>query len=208
MKILSDSEKNEHWNVVLQEGAKGTIVGLGLSFGLVSLVKKKRPAAWTHFSTSMKAAMWAMPTVSAAAFFADQGSFRYDEQKYRSEYFQKLEDSQLARWEKMTTTEKIATKLNENKYKIIIGAWAGSLYGSWRIVDRDPYMSTAQKVVQARVYAQGITVVLLLSTLLLSMYESELKKKQPPPVPEWKKYLDEQAEKKAHQQQQQAANDN
>ena len=199
MKILSDEEKNEHWNVVLQEGAKGTLVGLGLSFGLVTLIKKKNPAAYSHFNASMKAALWAMPTISSAAFFADQGSVRYDEQKYRSDYYLKLEEEHESKWGKMTTGEKIATSLNQHKYKIIIGAWAGSLYGSWRIVDRDPYMSTAQKVVQARVYAQGITVVLLLSTIILSMYEADLKKKQPPPVPEWKRYLDEQAELQAHE---------
>lgn len=199
MKILTEDEKNDHWQHVLVAGAQGTVVGLGLSYGLVRLVKTKRPAAWSHFNASMKAAMWAMPTVSSAAFFADQGSVRYDEQKYRSHYLDKVVQGALARWEKLTTTEKIASKLNDHKYKIIITAWAASLYGSWRIVDKDPYMSTAQKVVQARVYAQGITVVLLLSTLLLSMYESELKKKQPPPVPEWKRYLEEQAEKKAHQ---------
>ena len=185
MKILSDEEKNEHWNVVLQEGAKGTLVGLGLSFGLVTLIKKKNPAAYSHFNASMKAALWAMPTISSAAFFADQGSVRYDEQKYRSDYYLKLEEEQESKWGKMTTGEKIATSLNQHKYKIIIGAWAGSLYGSWRIVDR--------------VYAQGITVVLLLSTIILSMYEADLKKKQPPPVPEWKRYLDEQAELQAHE---------
>lgn len=201
MKILSDEEKNEHWNVVLQEGAKGTLVGLGLSFGLVSLIRKRRPAAYSHFSPSMKAALWAMPTVSAAAFFADQGSVKYDEQKYRSDYFLKLEQEEETKFGQLSTGEKIATKLNQNKYKIIIGAWAGSLYGSWRLVDRDPYMSTAQKVVQARVYAQGITVVLLLSTIILSMYEADLKKKQPPPVPEWKRYLDEQAELQAREKQ-------
>lgn len=53
-------------------------------------------------------------------------------------------------------------------------------------------MTLAQKAVQARVYAQAITVVLLLGTLLLSMHERELAAKEPAPVPEWKRYLAEQ----------------
>jgi len=52
-------------------------------------------------------------------------------------------------------------------------------------------MTTAQKLVQARVYAQALTVALLLGTLFLSMREAELKKSEPEPIPEWKKYLEE-----------------
>ncbi|GEQ66430.1 hypothetical protein JCM33374_g93 [Metschnikowia sp. JCM 33374] len=192
MKILDDEEKQSHWETVLVEGAKGTIIGAGLAALLVGGIKRRYPLPYRNFSTSIKAAMWAMPTVSMAAFFADEGSVKFDEQIYRSEYLNKLEKERLDRWNSLSLGDKIFTKVNDNKYKIVVGAWAASLWGSWEIVNKDKYMTTAQKAVQARVYAQAITVLLLLGTLLLSMHERKLEETLPAPVPEWKRYLDEQ----------------
>lgn len=196
MKILNEEEKDDHWNTVLIEGAKGCVIGLGVAAGLVTLVKKKRPQQWQQMNTSIRAAMWAIPTVAVAAFAADDGSWKYDEQKNRSEYYKQLEQQNADRWNKLSTSDKAFTVVNDNKYKLIIGAWAASMYGLWHFVNKDKYMTVAQKAVQARVYAQAITVVLLLSTLLLNMHERELKQDEPAPVPEWKRYIAEQEARK------------
>ncbi|OBA24542.1 hypothetical protein METBIDRAFT_10678 [Metschnikowia bicuspidata var. bicuspidata NRRL YB-4993] len=201
MKILNDEERDSHWQTVLIEGLKGTVVGAGLAGLMVAGVKRRYPVPYKNFNASIKAAMWAMPTISMAAFYADDGSVKFDEQTHRSDYLEKVEKERLERWETLSTGDKIFTKVNDNKYKIIVGAWAASLWGSWAIVNKDKYMTTAQKAVQARVYAQAITVVLLLGTLLLSMHEKKLADSLPAPVPEWKRYLDEQeSEKQAIQQ--------
>ncbi|CCE79531.1 Piso0_001603 [Millerozyma farinosa CBS 7064] len=195
MKILSDEERNAHWNTVLYEGAKGTLIGLGVSYGLVSYLKKKHPIRYGQFNTSIKACLWSMPPVALGAFYADDGSVKFDEKQHRSVYFKEKEREQLERWDKLSWNDKAFVKVNDNKYKIIIGSWAASLYGSWKLVNRDKYMTGAQKAVQARVYAQAITVVLLLGTILLSMHEKELQKNAPAEIPEWQRVLDEQASK-------------
>ena len=46
----------------------------------------------------------------------------YQEAKYFEEYRE---------WNRLSLSDKCFTVLNDNKYKIIISAWAGSLYGSW-----------------------------------------------------------------------------
>lgn len=192
MKLLDDEERNAHWNAVLYEGAKGLVIGAGVSALLVAGVKRRYPVAYASYNPSVRAAMWAMPTISVSAFFADNGSLKFDEAQYRLEYYKKLDDEKLRRWQSLSTGDKAFTLVNDNKYGIIIGAWGASLWGSWAIVNRDKYMTVAQKAVQARVYAQAITVVLLLGTLLLSMHERTLAEKEPAPVPEWKRYLEEQ----------------
>lgn len=201
MKIIDDEERNAHWNHVLLEGAKGCAVGLGVSALLIAGVKRRYPQQFLRYNASVKAAMWAMPTISLGAFFADEGSVKFDEQMYQGEYMERKKREQQEQWEKLSTPDKIFTVANDNKYKIIIGAWAGSLWGSWHIVNRDKYMTTAQKAVQARVYAQAITVVLLLGTILLSMHEKKLEANKPPPVPEWKRFLEEQQLQQQQQQQ-------
>ncbi|KAG7191563.1 uncharacterized protein KQ657_002955 [Scheffersomyces spartinae] len=202
MKILTEEEKQEHTKRLIVEGLKGTVVGLAVSYGLTFALKKKFPIKYNQMNFSTKTALYVVPTAGIIALYQDDGSVKFEEEKYRGSLMQKQREELQAKWDKMTTNEKAFHMVNDNKYKIIVGAWAASLYGSWRLVNRDKYMDAAQKAVQARVYAQGITVVLLLSTILLSMYEAKLKKDEPAPIPEWKKYLDEQQalkEAKEHQ---------
>lgn len=196
MKIIDDEERNAHFNHVLVEGLKGCVVGAGVAALLVAGVKRRYPQQYMRYNASVKAAMWAMPTISLGAFFADEGSVKFDEQMYRGDFIEKAKKEKEEQWAKLSTPDKIFTVANDNKYKIILSAWAGSLWGSWTIVNRDKYMTTAQKAVQARVYAQAITVVLLLGTILLSMHERKLEESRPPPVPEWKRFLEEQQDNK------------
>jgi hypothetical protein len=44
---------------------------------------------------------------------------------------------------------------SNNRWKLIAGAWVGSLYGSWYMINRNKFMTIAQKGVQARMVAQG-----------------------------------------------------
>ena len=52
----------------------------------------------------------------------------------------------------------------ENRYKIVTASWVASMAGSLALVYRDKYLSRAQKLVQARVYAQGLTLMVLLAS--------------------------------------------
>ena len=87
-----------------------------------------------------------MPTISVAAFFADQGSVEFDRKMHQSEYQEAKYLEEYREWNRLSLSDKCFTVLNDNKYKIIISAWAGSLYGSWVLVNRDKIMDTAQKL--------------------------------------------------------------
>lgn len=52
----------------------------------------------------------------------------------------------------------------QEKYKIIGATWVASMVGSFALVGRNPYMSGSQKIVQARVYAQGLTLAVLVAS--------------------------------------------
>lgn len=196
MKILTKEEIEEHKNYVLKENLKGLAVGAGVGGLMIAGIRKKWPAQWKSLNTSFKAAIFAMPCITIAAFYADDGSIEFDKEKYQGDYLKKVKEAKEERYNGLTSTEKLIHQVNEYKYPLIIGAWGASLFGCWKLVDRDRYMLKAQKIVQARVYAQAISVVLLLGTILLLYRDNEIKKKQPAPIPEWKQILQEQEEKK------------
>ena len=120
-----------------------------------------------------------MPTVAISAFFADQGSWDFDEQMYQSDYANQQMMEQYREWNNMSLSEKTFTSLNNNKYKIILTSWVASMWGSWVYVNRDKVMTSPQKLVQARMYAQARHYCVALSTIVLAMKEEELNKGKP-----------------------------
>lgn len=189
MKLITKEEKAAHMNHVAAEGFKGLIYGAIGSAGLFYYFKTRHPLKFKVLTPSVKTAMLAMPTISMAAFWADQGSWEFDQETYQSSFNKSKKLEEYREWNKLSQQDKIITSLNNQKYPIILSAWAASLYGSWVFVNRDKIMSTAQKAVQARMYAQALTIILLLGTVLLAVKEQEIEKKKPAAVPEWKKIL-------------------
>ncbi|KAG9561171.1 hypothetical protein KCU77_g17795, partial [Aureobasidium melanogenum] len=56
---------------------------------------------------------------------------------------------------------------NKNRYSIVFGSWVASITAAFGIVGRNPYLSGQQKLVQARVYAQGLTLAVVIASLAL-----------------------------------------
>lgn len=60
--------------------------------------------------------------------------------------------------------EKLKDWGRENRYPIVGASWLASMGLALAIVGRSPYLTTSQKIVQARVYAQGLTLAVLVAT--------------------------------------------
>lgn len=133
-----------------------------------------------------------MPTITVAAFFADQGSLEFDRRMYSEDFTRQKMLEEHRKWQQLSASDKVFGTLSSNKYKIIFSAWVALMWGLWKFVNRDKIMTGPQKLVQARMYAQAITILLLLGTIVLAVKEEEIKSKQPAPVPEWRRILIEQ----------------
>ena len=60
-----------------------------------------------------------------------------------------------------TGGQKVKDWFKEHRYQLVGGSWVASIAAAFAIVGRSPYLSTQQKIVQARVYAQGFTVLVM-----------------------------------------------
>lgn len=63
-----------------------------------------------------------------------------------------------------STYEKAKIWGKENRYGIVGASWVASMGIALGLVGRNPYLSGTQKLVQARVYAQGLTLLVLVAT--------------------------------------------
>jgi hypothetical protein len=60
----------------------------------------------------------------------------------------------------------------DNRYSIVFGSWIASMGGALTLVGRSPYLTTQQKLVQARVYAQGLTMAVVIASLAFEGVDS------------------------------------
>ena len=84
-----------------------------------------------------------------------------ERQQYRdeSQSFQEQLDQQK------NTRERAMEWAGENRYSLVFGSWVASMGAALGIVGRDPYMTAQQKLVQARVWAQGFTLAAVVLSL-------------------------------------------
>jgi Hypoxia induced protein conserved region len=64
----------------------------------------------------------------------------------------------------------------EERYKIVGVSWLASMVAAFAIVGRNPYLTGQQKLVQARVYAQGLTLAVLIASAGFEMQDSRQEK--------------------------------
>lgn len=63
----------------------------------------------------------------------------------------------------MSTYEKAVTVVKDNKYKILIGTWLGSIYGTWTYVESNKLMDATKKAATIKKVNVGSTVVFVLA---------------------------------------------
>ena len=62
--------------------------------------------------------------------------------------------------------------ISDNRYGVVFGSWVASMAGALGIVGRNPYLTGQQKLVQARVYAQGLTLAVVIISLAFETSDS------------------------------------
>ncbi|KAH8813326.1 hypothetical protein F5884DRAFT_333907 [Xylogone sp. PMI_703] len=169
MKILSKEEEQEHYNATLAGGIKGGVVGLAIGSALVYAGHRRVPTI-RNLTVQMKAYLATSIGTFSAIVAADRASRKYEwdrdpNRQYKDQATLELEQVR----ENETEWERIKSWARENRYKIVVSSWVASLGIALGLVGRNPYLTRAQKLVQARVYAQGLTVAVLIATAAFEM---------------------------------------
>ncbi len=172
MKVITEDEKKAEKKAVLLGSIRGLAIGALCSLGIYAAAKSRfRPLL--RMSTSAKSATFVTPPLFFALVDAEKGSNQFDKEMYSHDEEEREQKAQKAIWNSMSTKEQIRSTLSNGKYKIITGIWALSLCGSWKLANRDQLLSKAQRFYNARMYAQFVTILLLLGSIGLSMNDEQ-----------------------------------
>ncbi|PKS08216.1 hypothetical protein jhhlp_005158 [Lomentospora prolificans] len=173
MKVVTKEEEAAHYKEVLKGGAIGGVLGLGL--GAVALTTAmRRYQTVRNLTLPFKAFLVSSTGTFGLIVNAERYSIAFQKAKdpmhgYKSKSARTIEEAMANR----STYEKFMTWGRENRYSIVFSSWLASMGVALAIVNRSKYLTAAQKLVQARVYAQGLTVAVLVITAAFEMNDAK-----------------------------------
>ncbi|OTA91174.1 hypothetical protein M434DRAFT_354887 [Hypoxylon sp. CO27-5] len=173
MKIISKEEEQAHYNEVLKGGFIGG--SLGLATGLIGVIgASRRYPAFRSLTLPFRAFL----VTSTGTFGAIVNAERYSNEFHRrnnpmnfyvdeAQRTQELIRQQESSWDRFTTWGR------ENRYSIVFASWVAAMGVALGIVGRNRYLTTSQKLVQARVYAQGLTLAVLIASAVFETADAK-----------------------------------
>lgn len=180
MKILTREEEENHYQAVIKGGTRWGLTGI-TSGTIAASVANRYWSGFRNLTLPLKAfAVTSLGTFSLI-IGADRASRAYEDSKFdhdldgrwndqNLEHHLGLDDQdvdhhrkRLDRLDALSSRDKLIEYLKEKKYEIVLGGWAASMVGSFGLVAAQP-MPFTQKLVQARMYAQSLTVAMILAS--------------------------------------------
>ncbi|KAH7392821.1 hypothetical protein BKA66DRAFT_456963 [Pyrenochaeta sp. MPI-SDFR-AT-0127] len=168
MKVLTKEEEQAHYNATVKGGTLGGVVGTAIGAVGVMAASRRYPS-FRALTVPFRAFLVASTGTFIAVIAADRASAAYDiehtpEKKRQVE--REREREALLEANK-TIFQRSKEWAQENRYPLLFGFWIASMAGSWSMVNRNRYLSGSQKLVQARMYAQGATLAALLTSFAI-----------------------------------------
>ena len=208
MKLLTKEQEAEHYRQTLIGGTVGGVAGLVV--GLVGVAAAQRRY---HFFRNLTLPLKAFLVTSAGTFAgiiqADHYSRAYEasQNPKEMEFRERQVERAMKEKEGKTFTERAMEFGKKERYKIVGGSWIASIVAAFALVNRDKYLTGAQKIVQARVYAQFLTVGVLIATAAFEIADQrsgqgrwETVRYIDPKDPDHKRMIEKQVEKDSSSQ--------
>ncbi|KAM0455258.1 hypothetical protein ACHAPV_000550 [Trichoderma viride] len=172
MKVLTKEEEAAHYNAVVKGGLIGGSLGLAIGASGVIYASRRYPS-FRGLTLPFRTFLVTSTATFGAIVQADrQGIKHQKEQDPRRLYRDNSQRAQEIMRENETAYERFMNYGRDHRYSIVCASWLASLAVAFALVSRAP-MSTPQKIVQARVYAQGLTLAVLIVSAAFEMNDAK-----------------------------------
>ena len=173
MKVISKEEEAAHYNAVLKGGALGGGLGLGLGLGGVILASRRYPA-FRSLTLPFRSFLVTSVGTFAAIVNAERFSNRFHKAQDPRNFYKDTSTRAIEQARAQETSwERFMEFGRTNRYSIVFGAWVASMAVALGLVGRNKYLTTSQKLVQARVYAQGLTLAVLVASAVFETRDAK-----------------------------------
>lgn len=164
MKLVTKEEEDAHNSTTMRAGVLGGALGGVAGLGGVAFSHQRFPG-FRSMTLPFKVFL-----VSSAATFgmivnADRESRKFEKRRDASNFYV---DESTRKAQEQRRSEDTLTKWKrwgrEHRYGIITASWVLSMSIALGLVSRNRYLTRPQKLVQARVYAQALTLGVFVAT--------------------------------------------
>ncbi|THG97614.1 hypothetical protein EW026_g4411 [Hermanssonia centrifuga] len=165
MKLLTQEEADAQQRATISGGIKGFLGGSAVALPISYLLQRK----WAYYHAlppSLKAFGVILVVVPSFVISAEHAGLRHEQSSWRDagkEELDMIEARKREKWEKMGTGERVKDWMARHQYSVILGGWSGSMVVAFGAIMRNKYQTLPQKVVQARMWAQGLTIGVLIA---------------------------------------------
>lgn len=163
MKVISQEESQAHYHEVIKGGLiGGSVTGLLGATGVI--LASRRWAGFRSLTIPFRTFLITSSATAGAVITAERHSINFSRAKDPRNFYK--DAAELAREtarEQETSWKRFVDYCRENRYTIVGLGWVASMAVAFTLVSRNRYLTTSQKLVQARVYAQGLTLALILA---------------------------------------------
>ncbi|KAK4056316.1 Replication factor C, subunit RFC4 [Microbotryomycetes sp. JL221] len=186
---INKTDQQNHQSATVAGGLKGGAIALGLGVVAAGAAARFRVGAWQQLTLPLKAFAVSSATTAGFIIGADHSSREYELSKYKIGSGTALERESHAAIRReqaagiyahdkpgidkstLTTSQALVEWGKEHRYGAVFAAWAASMVGSFGYISMTP-LTFAQKLVQARMVAQGLTVAVLIASAGLTAIPS------------------------------------
>lgn len=173
MKFAENANIEEYQKALSVGAAKGAALGLGIGGAFGAYLKKRTNFFSGRVGGYQRVFIFVAPAAFCTIVNMELSSRDFEAQQRERQHGENLGVTSHAPNRNASIYDKFMDFMGANKYKVIVGGWAASMAGSFYLVNRDKYITKSQKIVQARVYAQGLTVAMLLASVVLSVNDTQ-----------------------------------
>ncbi|KIP08311.1 hypothetical protein PHLGIDRAFT_88268 [Phlebiopsis gigantea 11061_1 CR5-6] len=175
MKIATQEELEGHHKATVRGAIEGTLAGFALALPAGYLANRRWPAfrAMPIQLKTLAAILIILPTY---AIQAERRGVEFDESTWTGvgvRELQRVKSEEERHWEGLSRTQRVKEWAMKNQYKVILGSWAVSMGVAGAIVMANRYQTMPQKIVQARMWAQGLTVGVLIGAGVLTQSQRQ-----------------------------------
>ncbi|KAK9894592.1 hypothetical protein P389DRAFT_173667 [Cystobasidium minutum MCA 4210] len=171
MKIVTREQQEAAAKATAIGAAKGAAVGLTIFIPSFWLLGRRYPAV-RNLPTVQKGWLSIVAILGGGATNAEFAYERFIQSQWNdpsAERLKEIRQHDEDQWMSMSPREKALKWARDHRYQIVFGSWAASMLGSAAVIfGRNPQQTFSQKLVQARMVAQGATVAVLIASAGLS----------------------------------------
>ncbi|KAI0036035.1 hypothetical protein K488DRAFT_67952 [Vararia minispora EC-137] len=172
MKVTTTDEELQGLNAATTRGAiEGALAGLAVSVPASFAMHRYWPA-YRQLPIQLKVLGIIIVTAPAYAIQAERRTTQFDEEHNWKGATREILERERSKDDRMleglTGIQRIRQWAIQNQYKVILGSWAASMTLASVIIFRDRHQTTSQKIVQARMWAQGLTIGILIGAGILT----------------------------------------